>query len=156
MLLDSETVRLFVWPYYVALLIWGVYGTFFAAPSVLVEPVMGHLAYNLWIWMNIGGTSFVLIGLILRHGGKPIAEMNTPQLFTDYLGLWMQFGGHVCMGLVLFTYEYAGIVGAYWGQAAFTLFIIPPYVGGCMLLSLQTARKLWHAEKLHRLTNGAP
>lgn len=153
-LLDSETVRLFVWPYYIELLVWGVYATVVAQPISIVEPVMGHAFYNFWVWTQIPATLFVLLGLTMRHGGKPVAEMGPVLLFRDWLGLWLQLGGHVCMGLMLAAYEYSGIRGAYWGQGAFSLFLVPAYVLGCLFLALQTGRKLWHGEQLHRDTNG--
>lgn len=153
-LLDSETVRLFVWPYYISLLAWALYGTFFSAPVQIVDPVMGHLFYNLWLWVQIPGTLFVMVGLAIRHGGKSIAEMTTPMLLSDYIGLWMQLGGHLCMFFVLLAFEVAGITGAYWGQAVFSLYAIAPYTLGCLMLTLQTARKLWHGERLHRATRG--
>jgi hypothetical protein len=149
-LLDSESVRLFVWPYYLALLAWGLYAAFFAQPISLIEPTMGHLFYRIWCWVQIPGTLFVLVGLVLRHGGKPIAQMGPVLLFRDYLGLWMQMGGHACMGLVLLAFEVAAVKGAYWGQATFSVFAIAPYVLGCVFLTIQTGRKLWLGEKLHR------
>jgi hypothetical protein len=51
---------------------------------------------------------------------------------------------------VLFAFEFSGIYGAYWGLAAFSLFIIPPYVLGCVTLTLQAARKVWRIEMLQR------
>lgn len=149
-LLDSETVRLFVWPFYLALQAWAIYGIFFAAPIEFVQAVMGAFAYDLWLWMCLAGTSSVLTGLALRRGGTPVAQMSWPMLYRDYLGLWMQLGGHLCMFLVLAVYEVSAIRGAHWGQAAFSIFALAPYVLGCLFLALQTARKLWHGERLHR------
>lgn len=149
-LLDSETVRLFVWPFYMGLLAWGIYATFWAQPIAIVESVLGHTFYNLWVWTCVAGTLSVMIGLTLRHGGKSVAEMTTPMLLSDYIGLWMQLGGHICMGLVLLAFEVSAIQGAYFGQAVFSVFVIAPYTMGCGFLALQTARKLWHGEHLHR------
>lgn len=149
-LLDSETVRLFVWPYYLALLAWGIYATIFAQPISVIEPVMGHAFYNLWVWLQIPGTLFVLVGLVMRHGGKPLHEMGPVLLFSDYLGLWMQTGGHACMGLLLLAYEVAIVRGGFWGQPLFSFFAIAPFVLGCMFLALQTGRKLRHGALLAR------
>lgn len=121
---------------------------------MFVEDVMGHTFYNLWVWTCVAGTLTVMIGLVLRHGGKSIAQMTDPMLLSDYVGLWMQVGGHVCMGLVLFAYEVSAIQGAYFGQAVFSVFVIAPYVLGCQFLAIQCLRKLWHGEKLHRTTRG--
>jgi hypothetical protein len=153
-LLDSESVRLFVWPYYFFLLLWGIYASIWAQPISIVEPALGHWFYNFWVWMQIPGTLSVMIGLVLRHGGKSVFEMTSPALFRDYLGLWMQFGGHSCMGFILAAYEIAAIRTAYWGQAVFSIFAIAPFVLGCAFLALQTARKLVVAEGFHRTVNG--
>jgi hypothetical protein len=138
--LDSESVRLFVWPYYIALLAWAIYATLAAQPITSVEIAE--------VWMTIPGTLFVMIGLVLHHGGKPIHEMSGPQLFKDYLGLWMQVGGHVCMFFVLLAFDITAI--GIWSQATFvghaTVFILGPYVLGCVYLALQTIRKLWRPE----------
>lgn len=149
-ILDSESVRLFVWPYYLALLAWAVYAAAWAQPIAFVEAVMGHTFWNLWVWIQIPGTLSVMIGLGLRHGGKPVAQMSAPALFSDYLGLWMQLGGHLCMGFVLAAYEIAAVQGAYWGQATFSIFVVAPFVLGCIFLALGTGRKLWYAEHLYR------
>lgn len=155
MMLDSENVRLFVWPYYSSLLAWGIYASIWAWPLSIVEPVMGPLVYQAWLWLFIPGTLFVMVGLGLRRGDKPISEMGTALLFTDYLGLWMQLGGHTCMGLLLAAYEVSIVRGGYWREPLFSFFAIAPYVLGCMFLALQAGRKLRHGEKLHRQLQGA-
>lgn len=154
-LLDSENVRLFVWPYYMSLLMWGLYAAFWAQGISIVEPEMGHTAYVAWVWAHILGTLSVMIGLLLREGGKTLAEMTTLMLFRDWMGLWLQLGGHVCMGLVLIAYEFSGIRGAYFGQGVYSLFLVPPYIIGCVFLTMQTGRKLWRAEALHRRIEAA-
>jgi hypothetical protein len=154
-MLDSESVRLFVWPFYLALLAWGIYSTIWAWPSSVIEPVMGHEVYVLWSWMFIPGTLFVLVGLALRHGGKPLDEMGPVLLFGDYLGLFMQRGGHVCMGLLLFMYEFSIVKGGFWGQPLFSFFAISPYVLGCYFLAHQAHRKIRSGEVLHRKVKAA-
>lgn len=149
-LLDSENVRLFVWPYYMSLLTWGIYAAVWAQGITIVEPEMGHTVYVAWVWAHITGTLSVMIGLLLREGGKTLAEMTTFMLFRDWVGLWMQLGGHFCMGLVLIAYEVSGVRGAYFGQGVYSLFLVPPYIIGCTFLCLQTGRKLWRAEALNR------
>jgi hypothetical protein len=149
-LLDSENVRLFVWPYYMALLLWGLYAAFWAQGISIVEPEMGHTVYVAWVWAHILGCSSVILGLIMREGGKTLAEMSTAMLFRDWMGLWLQLGGHACMCLVLIAYESSGIKGAYFGQGVYSLFLVPPFIIGCTFLTLQTVRKLLRAEALHR------
>jgi hypothetical protein len=149
-LLDSETVRLFVWPFYAGLLAWGIYAAFWAEPPTLIQETMGGTIYVVWNTCTIIGTLAVMAGLVLRHGGAPIGQITNPQAERDYLGLILQTGGHATMFLVLLAYEVAGVTGAYWGQGAFSLFAIGPYVIGCLFLALQTFRKLVLIEKVHR------
>jgi len=149
-LLDSENVRLFVWPYYIALLAWGIYAAAWADAISIVEPEMGHVAYVAWVWAHIVGTLSVMSGLLLREGGKTLAEMTTVALFRDWMGLWLQLGGHFCMGLVLSLYEVAGFRGAYFGQGVYSLALVPPFIIGCTFLCLQAGRKLVRAEMLNR------
>jgi hypothetical protein len=151
-LIDSESVRAFVWPYYLAFLTWGIYGTFFAAPVTIVYPVMGPLMYNLWIWSCIAGPAAVMLGLMLG----PIIGLAGHREEGVYAGLLMQVFGNAGVALVLFAFEFSGIYGAYWGLAAFSLFIIPPYVLGCVTLTLQAARKVWRIEMLQRELSDPP
>lgn len=145
-LIDSESVRAFVVPYYLAFLTWGIYGSFFAAPITIVEPVMGHWVYDLWIWSCIAGPAAVMLGLAMG----PVAGRLGRREDAAYAGLWTQALGNAGVGLVLLAFEFSGIVGAYWGQAAFSLFIIPPYILGCFTLTLQALRKLWRIEVVQR------
>lgn len=146
-LIDSDSVRPFIWLYYLPFLGWGLYGTFIAEPIALIINEMGALAYNLWVWAPIPATTVALFGLYLRHGGSAAEEINHALLRRDYLGLWMQFGGHACMGIVLMIYEVTGIAGAYWGQPVISIFLISSYLIGVMLLAAQCLRKIWRGSR---------
>lgn len=124
--LDNEKVELYVWPYYLSLMWWGLYGTFFGAPLTYVVDVMGPQFYDLWLWMHILGTAEVMVGLTIKD---------------KYLGLWLQLGGNFSMALVLLAYEIAAFIA--WGEAAYSFFAIAPYVVGCVFLSLTVVRKLY-------------
>lgn len=150
-LLDSDSVRPFIPAYYFPLFLWGIYGTFVAHPIALIVDQMGPLVYNVWLWLQIPATVVAMAGLALRHGGSSLAEMSNPLLFRDWLGLWMQFGGHACMHLVLLTFVITGVAGAYWGQPVFSVFAISSYVVGTAVLALQCARKLWRGFQLQAI-----
>lgn len=150
-MVDSESVRLFVWPYYVAFLAFGLYATIVGWPQNVVEPVMGRWTYLAWLWMHIPSTVFVLVGLILRHGGKPVHEMTGPLLFADFLGLYMQRGGHIAVFCLLSVYDFAVLRGgSFNSQALYSFFILIPYTLGCLLLALQVHRKIHHGDILHK------
>jgi hypothetical protein len=134
-MLDSETVKLFVWPYYLTLFAWGIYGSFFAAPPTIVLPAMGRIVYNLWVWQHMTGTSLVMIGLLWPN---------------KYIGLWLQLGGNFTMFLVLLAYEVSGIYESWWGQGTYSLFAIAPYVLGCLFLAMTCVRKLYLVRKTQK------
>jgi hypothetical protein len=154
-LLDSETVRLFVWPFYLALLAFGVYAVLWLNPINALSGSMGVFHYKLWVFAQIVGTGTVLSGLVMRHGGKSLTQMTTPLLFFDWMGLVFQMFGHLCMFWVLLDFEIYAARTIVWGQDVlriYAIFALCPYVLGCVFLALQVWRKIWHGEQLHRLT----
>jgi hypothetical protein len=131
----SEDLRSFVAMYYVPLLAWGVYGTFFAGPATYVAPVMGHLVYDVWVWLCVIGTLVVMLGLRVEDkagGDKHLIRT----------GLVLQGGGHACMFWVLLAYEMSALSATYWGQGTFSIFAVAPYVVGCLRLTIQSVYKV--------------
>lgn len=149
-LLDSETVRLFVWPFYSFLLLLGIYGLVWADRPLLIEATMSPQVYTAWNVFLICAALAVIAGLVLRHGGAPIGQLTNPQADRDYLGLILQTGGHATMCLDLLAYEIAGVQGTQWGQNVPSLFFVPPVIIGCLFLTVQTFRKLRRIERFHR------
>lgn len=148
-LIDSDSVRPFIWLYYLPFLLWGFYGTFAAEPIALIVKQMGQIAYDVWVVAPIPATIICLFGLWMRHGGSPAEKITHNMLRRDYLGLWMQFGGHTCMAMVLAVFEITGIAGAYWGQPVISVFLISSYSFGVFILALQCLRKLWRGRGYH-------
>jgi hypothetical protein len=138
--ITTDQVRPFVWVYYIALWIWGVYGTFFAAPATYVLPVMGQLVYDAWVWLQIIATSIVMCGLIIEDTAKSIRLIRH--------GIHLQTGGHGCMFFVLLGYEVSAIRVTAWGEGTYSIFVISPYVVGCLLLTLQGIVKIVAAEQI--------
>lgn len=140
-LMRTDKVRPFVWVYYVPLMIWGLYGTFFAAPPTYVRPAMGGFIYNAWVWLHVVGTLMVMGGLLLESRAKTRA----PSELRDNMGrtsIHMQTGGHGIMFLVLLAYEVSAINMTVWGEGNYTIFVISPYVVGCLLLMSQGIFKI--------------
>jgi hypothetical protein len=131
----TDQVRPFVWVYYVPLLIWGIYGTFFGAPPTYVEPVMGNLVYDLWAWLHIIGTVTVMSGLHLEEKAEPGTELGET-------AIRLQAFGHSCMFFVLLAYELSALNATAWGQDAYSIFVISPYLVGCLLLAAQGVVKI--------------
>ena len=63
-MLDTENVKLYVWPYYLTLWAFGFCAVISTVPLTYVEPVMGNLFYQVWVLMMIVGTT-------LRRSGPP-------------------------------------------------------------------------------------
>lgn len=130
----TDKVRPFVWVYYAALFIWGVYGTFFSAPVTYVQPVMGHMVYNLWVWLHVLGTSVVMAGLYVEGRTHTDDAHDTP---LERVAIQIQTGGHACMFFVLLGYEVSAIAETAFGEGVYGIFVIAPYVAGCILLTVQ-------------------
>lgn len=159
-LLENDSVRPYITMYYVPWLTWAILATLWFPPVTIIASPMGHAVYVAWVWMTIPGTLAPMTGLMLQAGGKPVAQMSTPLLFRDWLGLVMQAGGHACMCILLLLFEisaargameYMAAEGVYAGLTIFVVFILSPYVLATGLLSLQCLRKMWIGEQLKRL-----
>jgi hypothetical protein len=136
----SDKVRPFIWVYCVALWIWGIYDTFFAAPATYVLPVMGQLVYNGWVWLHIIAPSIVMCGFILEDKAKSIRLVRH--------GVHLQTGGLACIFFVLLAYEVSAISATAWGEGTYSIFVLAPYVLGSLLLTVQGIVKIVTAEQI--------
>lgn len=141
-LLASDSVRNFIWIFYIGFFAWGLWGTFWAYPIDLVVDPMGINVYDAWVWMPLGAMPTALLGLIMRHGGGPAANIHEPLLRRDFMGLWMQVGGHGCMAVVLAVYVGTGIYGADPHQPIISVFVFIPYLVSVLLLMAQCLYKI--------------
>ena len=151
-LVDSDSVRHYVWIYYLPLLAFGVYATFWL-PENMVQPVMGHAAANIWQWIQIPATLAALGGLVLRRGDTDVSDMSRIMLRRDWFGLCMQAGGHACMCNVLISAEivmWKFFDTPVWIWVAFGAFAIISYVIGTALLTVQCFRKVHKGLQLQR------
>lgn len=152
---DTETVRLFIWPYYFGLLSFDLLAMAFIPLDNPLSRQMGISHYQLWLVVMLFGIGAVLIGLILRHGGAPIKDMTTRMLAADWMGLSMQAGGHLCMFWVLLDFEIEVFQLITWWTDVVRIFAwcaLWPYVLGCLLLAYGVVRKIIHGERLHQRT----
>jgi hypothetical protein len=136
----SDKVRPFIWVYSAALLIYGIYATFFGAPATYVLRVMGHLVYDGWVWLLILAPSIVMCGLIVEDTAKSIRLVRH--------GVHLQTGGLACMFFILLSYEVSAISATVWGEDTFSIFAIAPYVLGCLILTVQGVVKIVTAEQI--------
>lgn len=152
-LVDSNSVRHYIWVYYIPLFAFGVYATIWL-PVNMVEPMLGHFWANAWAWVQIPATLCAMGGLLLRHGDVDTADMTPLRSRADWLGLCMQAGGHFCMcsviagGQVIMWSQFNN--PSIWIWVAFAAFFGTSYVVGTALLSLQCVRKVLKGLELQR------
>jgi hypothetical protein len=141
-LLASDSVRTLVWLYY----FWFIVGSLdlitYSDPIKLIVDPMGLLIYEVWAWMPLFAAPFALIGLYLRHGGSPADEIDGRLLRQDFLGLWMQVGGHACMTVVLGVYIGTGWYGRDPHQAVPSIYWLSAYFMGVAFLTAQCLYKI--------------
>jgi hypothetical protein len=141
--LASDSVRDFVWLYY----FWFILGSLdlitYSKPIQLIVDPMGLFVYEVWAWMPLIAAPFALIGLYLRHGGSPADEIDGTLLRRDFLGLWMQVGGHACMTIVLGVYIGTGWYGRDSHQAVPSVYWLSAYCMGVAFLTAQCLYKIW-------------
>jgi hypothetical protein len=135
----SDKVRPFIWVYYIPLLLWGMYGTFFAGPATYVGPVMGRGMYDVWIWLHLVGPVVVMFGLAV--------EDSADDEHLAQIGVVLQASGHAGMFWVLLIYEISALAATYWGQGTYSIFALAPYVAGCLLLTVQCVVKFLGGER---------
>lgn len=141
-LLASDSVRNFIWLYYFWFFVGSAHGTFWAYPIPLIVNPMGIWLYDAWVWMPLLAAPVALSGLALRHGGAPASEIRGALLRRDYLGLWMQVGGHGSMSIVLAVYIGTGIYGAEPHQPIPSVFYLCAYFMGVTFLFAQCLYKI--------------
>lgn len=139
--LRTDKVRPFVWLYYIALFVWGVYGTFFSAPATYVLPVMGNIVYDGWTWLHIIATSVVMCGLWIEDKARSLRLIRA--------AVHLQTGGHGCMFFVLLSYEASAVDATAWGEGTYSIFLVSPYVVGCLLLAAQGVVKIVAPEQIN-------
>jgi hypothetical protein len=158
-LLENDSVRPFVSMYYAPWLVWAILATFWFPPVTLIQTAMGAQVYTLWVWVTIPGTIAPMVGLALRHGGSSVANMTTPLLFQDWMGLVMQATGHAASCVLLILLEYSLVQGAvhYWddqgtyaGVTILFAFLLSAYMFGTGWLAAQCLRKIQKGEQLKR------
>lgn len=141
-LLRSDSVRNLIWIYYFWFIVGSIHLAFFSYPIKLIVGPMGQVAYNAWAWTPLVAAPFALIGLALRHGGSPADEIHGRLLRQDFLGLWMQIGGHLTMCLVLAVFIGTALYGAEPHQPTPSAYWLCAYFMGCAFLAAQCIYKV--------------
>lgn len=156
---EDDSVRNFIPLYYLPWLLWAIFATFLFPPVSILQDAMGHNAYIAWVWMTIPGAVGPLVGLMMRHGGSDIANMSTPLLLRDWMGLVLQGTGHAMMCVLLILFEISAVEGAinymqteglYAGMTILVAFLLSSYMFGTFVLSLQAVRKIQKGKQLKR------
>jgi hypothetical protein len=134
--IDSESVSLFQWVYYVVFLLSGVYNLFIAdtAPLTLYS-TMGPVSLRLWYWLNIFGSALPLIG-------KAVRRTN-----LAYVGMWLQLFGNLTMYLVLLAYVVATMQVESWGRGGYGAFLGVAVLLAVTLIVIRDIRRLIEVEQ---------
>lgn len=140
--LGNDSVRNLIWLYYFWFIAGSVHLAFFAYPIRLIIDPMGQMVYDAWAWMPLLAAPVALGGLALRHGGSTAADIRGPLLRQDFLGLWMQIGGHSCMTIVLAVFIGTGWYGRDPGQPVPSVFWLCAYLMGVAFLAAQCLYKV--------------
>jgi hypothetical protein len=148
--LVSDSVRNFIWFYYACFIAGSIHLAFFTYPIRVIIGPMGQGLYNAWVWMPLIAAPAALGGLWLRHGGSPAMEINSQLLRRDFLGLWMQVGGHALMAIVLAVFIVTAWVGREPGQPIPSAFWLLAYLIGVAVLCFQCCYKLWRGRRRRR------
>lgn len=141
-LLKSDSVRNLIWVYYFWFIVGSIHLAFFAYPIQLIVGPMGQVVYNAWAWMPLIAAPTALGGLALRHNGSPADEIHGRLLRQDFLGLWMQVGGHACMSIVLAVFIGTALYGAEPGQPTPSAYWLCAYLSGVSFLTAQCLYKI--------------
>lgn len=148
--LDNDSVRPWVPAYNSAWLAWAILATFWLPPVATIHQAMGPDAYTLWVWMAIPANLGPIVGLAMRHGGSSVGSISKPLLFADWMGLFLQSGGHAIAHVLLIMFEISVIItvltydgpAVYAGMTIFTGFMLLPWTGGVAFLCAQCLRKV--------------
>ena len=141
-LLRSDSVRNLIWVYYFWFIVGSIHLAFFSYPIRIIVGAMGQFVYNAWAWMPLVAAPVALIGLAIRHGGSPVDDIQGRLLRQDFLGLWMQIGGHGLMCIVLAVYIGTAIYGADPHQPIPSAYWLCAYLMGCGFLAMQCFYKV--------------
>lgn len=141
-LLASDSVRNFIWLYYFWFIVGSVQLTFFDYPVGLIVDPMGLIVYDAWAWMPLFACPVALAGLVLRYGGSPADEIRGRVLRRDFLGLYMQVGGHGCMAVVIAIFIGTAIYGEAPGQPVPSASWLCAYLMGVAFLTAQSYYKV--------------
>lgn len=138
----SDSVRNFIWVWYFWFFIGSTHGTFIAYPIKIIVDPMSLGVYDAWVWSPLLATPLALGGLALRHGGSPADQIDGLLLRRDFLGLWMQVGGHAWMAVVLAVYAGTGFYGAQPHQPIPSVWWSCAFLMGASFLSVQSLYKI--------------
>lgn len=141
-LIRSDSVRNFIWLYYFWFIVGSLDLTFYSYPINLIVNPMGQWIYNAWAWMPLIAAPVALAGLWLRHGGSPADQIHGRLLRQDFLGLWMQIGGHACMTVVLGVFIVTAWIGRAPHQPIASAYWLMAYFMGVAFLTAQCLYKV--------------
>lgn len=154
--LESDSVRKWIPSYCAVWLGWALFALFILPPVPSLEEVLGHPAYLAWVVMAIPANFGVIAGLWMRQGGAAVADMTTPLLFRDWMGLISQATGHIVCHLLMIEFQITAWIAVYTydgpntyaGLTIFAATLLLPWTFGTLLLFLQCLLKIQRGKAL--------
>lgn len=156
--LDEDSVRPWVPMYCTFWLTWAVLALSWLPPVSTISDAMGSVGYYGWVAMAIPGNLGPILGLWMRHGGSAIQGMSKPLLLRDWMGLFVQAGGHAVCHVLLVTFQISAWIAVvtydgpaiYAGMTLFCSFMLAPWTLGVLVLCAQCCRKIQRGIELER------
>lgn len=133
---DSESVGLFQWLFYVCFIVLGIYALTIAnqqAPLTLRS--MGGVNIEVWYWLNIVGPGICLFGKLLRRS-----------VFA-HAGMSLELGGDIGVAFALAAYNTATVHAESWGRGMYGAFPLgtATFLSVC-LLTVRDVRRMRRVE----------
>lgn len=135
-LIDSESGTAFQALFYTLIMMGGIYNLAVDEPIQAVEAVSSPTFYITFLWVSVLGPLSAIVGRLLGGG-------------LEYAGMWLQLGGDIAVGFVLFAYA-AGIALNYWREGNFSIFLAAGCAIGVLLFVVRDIRHLYRVDGLAR------
>lgn len=147
-ILDAESIVTFQAMYYTIIASAGLYLWLAAdAPPQNVEPVMGHVQYEMWLAMNVICPVMTLVGrrLTSRAAGIDAGEPNPAKGAA-----WMQFVGDAGVFGCIVIYVTCVAATTEWGAGLYGAFFVLMGIPGGFMFTLRSLRRLFQIKRRER------
>lgn len=137
---DHELVWIFQLTYDIIFILAGLYlGLIAYGPPQNVEPVMGPLFYQAWVWLNVVCPVMTQLGRYLT-GSAARVQPDHPN--SSVGGATLQLTGDLGIWGIVLIYLACVFQTTSWGQAVYAVFFVGMGVPGGFLFTFRSARRI--------------